>query len=400
MTRTPRIVLAVLLSSLLLALPDPAAGQTGGSGSSSLTGWSLDGTVIVGGSPSKGQTAQKYRCASVFQVIDHYNANDPNDNEDLAGLGPRAGGEWPHQITQWDLSETEVAALSAFDDLVTARGLGWSEIDFCGDVHLDGWLPANATVISYAEDPDQHRLISLTIDGEWECNNQQVVMVSATYWWSNFPEPGWHSGYGTSWEENYYGGLNVTGEFSFQCLTIFDGPDPANFSSEIIPAQVQLNPDARGLTGLETWMWYEFPTSDTFRIDQEVITINVYGREWILSAHAWLSEIHWDIDCETNCTYRGPLSSFDLSGYEYELDFPDTPLSPAPSYDGGSGTEGGAAVEHLYETLGDYQVSTATLWQGYWTFEDQLNLYPPVVVAEGRPYQVIEVRPVIINSGY
>lgn len=386
------------IAAILVLTAAPAWGQADApptEGSSQLTGWSLDGEVVVAGSQSSVTAAQAYRCWAVFDVIDEYNAAGPDGEPDLNGLGPYPDGSWPGWVTPWDISSIELSALILYGFHAESHGLSSTEIDFCGDVHTNGWLPATADLVQWIENDDGTGIVQVTVEGVMTCGQGQVLMVSSTYYYTDFPTNGWQSFAGTDWQENYQGGLTVTGNYAFSCLTIFDDPDPADFVNDIITAQVNLNPTAQGLTGLETWLWYEFPTAATYRIDNAAVVINRYGRDWVLEAHAWVDSIHWDVDCLSACTYRGPLAGFDLGGYEYSIDFPDTVLSPAPLYEAGAGTEGDAAVEHMYEEKGAFQVSTATVWRGYWTFGDQTHMYEPVVVAEGRSYDVVEIRSVL-----
>lgn len=89
-------------------------------------------------------------------------------------------------------------------------------------------------------------------------------------------------------------------------------------------------------------------------------------------------------------TFRGMASAFNFAGYDYLLDLPDSydlasepaVLAPASTYDGGAGTEDGAAATHVYRTEDGYTMSTATVWRGFYEFLGVT--YPSFDVAEIR----------------
>jgi hypothetical protein len=81
------------------------------------------------------------------------------------------------------------------------------------------------------------------------------------------------------------------------------------------------------------------------------------------------------------------------------LDLPDTQTSPAPVYDGGSGTEDDHATAYMYETKGDYTLATATVWRGISTFQGISTPYAPVLVVDSVPFQVCELVGVLATPG-
>ena len=173
--------------------------------------------------------------------------------------------------------------------------------------------------------------------------------------------------------------------------------DPADFAhvTELVPStQDNLNPRVTGLTGLATWLWYDFSQPDTHLLETQV-SVAARGTTWTLDMVAWVDEVWWDIDCQAACDYHGARAAFDESAIDYVLDLPDTLEQPAPDYDGGEEGDGQAAAEHLYRTKGDYIVSTATVWRGVYTFLGVTYYYDQVVVTTARPYQVVEVRSII-----
>ena len=150
-----------------------------------------------------------------------------------------------------------------------------------------------------------------------------------------------------------------------ECMEIVPG-DPADFAhvTELVPStQDNLNPRVTGLTGLATWLWYDFSQPDTHLLETQV-SVAARGTTWTLDMVAWVDEVWWDIDCQAACDYHGARAAFDESAIDYVLDLPDTLEQPVPDYDGGEEGDGQAAAEHLYRTKGDYIVSTATVWRG------------------------------------
>ncbi len=127
-------------------------------------------------------------------------------------------------------------------------------------------------------------------------------------------------------------------------------------------------------------------------------TVSAAGESWTVTAFAWIDQVMWDIDCVSACAYKGMAAGFDASGYEYVLDFADTLNSPAPNYDGGIEADGRSAFEHVYQQIGDFTLSTAAQWRGWYfvTSSDgdvgPRNYYDPVIVAEGYTFPVVSVR--------
>ena len=292
-------------------------------------------------------------------------------------------------MRHYDLSDGQVTSLRV--------GYGWSrrDITVCTSLHTDGWLQANDASSRW---PRLRRpIIIVTTVGETQCRHGQVLLASASYYWSFFTGQ-WEYDYGTDWTEVLFGGFTVTADIEFRCIEIYPTEDDFAEVAEGVPStQVNYNPLVVGLTGLDTWLWYEFDTPDTYSIGPLTVSINRYGRTWTLTAWAWVDSVHWDIDCEVDCSFRGDLDAYDLSEFEYSFDFGDTPGEIAAFYDGGADNEDDALATHLYEEKGFYTVSTATVWRGYYTSNGVPTLYDPVIVVDERPYEVQEIRGVLTS---
>jgi hypothetical protein len=155
-----------------------------------------------------------------------------------------------------------------------------------------------------------------------------------------------------------------------------------------------------GLTGLETWYWYDFsaPTSSAITVTALVDSL---GSEWAITATAWVDQVWWEPACEADCSWRGMLVNWSGAAFNdgLVLDLPDTMWAPAPVYDGGSGTEEGHAAGYIYETKGDYTMATATVWRGFSTFNGIDAPYDPVLVVDSVPFTVCELLGVITTPG-
>ena len=282
---------------------------------------------------------------------------------------------------------------------------GFSPHDFaeCTSVHTDGWLPATASIVGAAQNPGG--FVVVNSEGPLGCTGHGEVLFGTAlyYWWNG----AWRATFGITWSENPQGGVIAEGDVTFACVDIIPGGagDFANIQDSVPTAQVNLNPGLQGLTGLDTWLWYDFTQPEAAELTIPSILVSARGTDWTLSANVWVDQVQWDIDCESACTDRAMADEFDFSGYDYMLDLPDTfdvfgdpaVLAPASTYDGGEATASGAAVNHIYRTKDGYTVSTATVWRGFWEFQGITYPYAPVVVAEGVGYDVVEIRSVLVT---
>ncbi len=274
---------------------------------------------------------------------------------------------------------------------------GWTldDIELCTELHIDGWLQADERALALAENPHSP-LVEVTAEGPTQCASRQVLIASASYYW-NYYDGEWRYFFGTDWAEEYWGGFSITADLELRCIEIVEPEDPdfADVAADVPSAQVNYNPLVVGLTGLETWLWYEFTAPNTYSLGPKTVSVNQYGRDWFLTAHAWVDAIHWDIDCESQCDFRGMAAEWDDSGIDLSHDFPDTPGQIAAFYNGGGPSDDDALAIHMYEEKGDYTVATATVWRGYYTSLGVPYLYDPVVVVTSRPYEVQEIRGVL-----
>ncbi len=266
-------------------------------------------------------------------------------------------------------------------------------------MHHDGYKPATRWLVDAIDNPGP--IVVITAEGETTCDYGEVLISDAFYYFSPFGD-GWISGFGKNWEEVFglVEGFEVRGEVELFCLEIVDEThDAVNVSSAVPTVQVNHDPLAEGLTGIDTWLWYDFTRPGAISELTLSESIDAYGRLWTLDAFAWIDWIGWDVDCLVDCNYRGMLIDFDTSGIDHTIDFADTTHSPAPRYDGGNNAEGEAAATHVYEAKGDFDLSTITVWRGYYVFNGLTTLYDPVVVADSVLYDVVEIRSVLGDPG-
>lgn len=333
-------------------------------------------------SPGQTEVIRGYECDAIHNVIEAYNDtyfvnSDPPDG-------------WPDYISVFATSRDDYNVLIEFaaDNDLSFPWL-FGEVHFCTTIHEDGWLPADADSLG-----PTNIFVTITIVGPIACDSGDLLMIQSGYY---FWDGQWRSYYGVDWTENFGGGIpNVSGTYNMECMEIVPG-DPADFANvtELVPStQSNVNPTVSGLTGLETWLWYDFSAPTSSELVAQV-TVPARGTTWVLDMNAWVDEVWWDMDCETACDYRGPRAGVSEAGIDHVLDLPDTREQPAPLYDGGIEQEGLSAAEHLYRTKGDYIVSTSTVWRGIYTFLGVTYYYDPVVVSSALPYQVVEVRSII-----
>ena len=389
MERLKRAATFIFVAVAMLPMGStPAFGQDGEEPTheSELNPWSLDGTVLVEGHPEQVQTKSGYSCGLIQKEVFDYNT-----------MFNGTGVEPPDGVTEY------ISIFEGTWDAHVAIGMWYSatydepfpysftQFEFCTNVWENGWLPETAESLDSASP-----WITITIVGPTSCEAGQILMVRSIHY--NYHGT-WHSSPGTGWANDPNGEVpGVTGNHELACMDLVPGGpiDFANITDRVPGTQDNVNPTVTGMTGLETWLWYDFsaPQSHTLAT---IVSVNARGRTWVLDMTAWVDEVWWDVDCQTDCSYNGTRAAFNESGIDYVLDLPDDDWQPATVFDGGEEGEGQAAYDHLYRTKGDYIVSTSTVWQGVYVFAGITYQYDPVVVAVERPYQVVEVRSIITN---
>jgi hypothetical protein len=103
--------------------------------------------------------------------------------------------------------------------------------------------------------------------------------------------------------------------------------------------QVRMNPDPQGLTGLESWFWYEGAT--------EV--------EWISPVYAGVRADCSVIPAPAPVTYRAAIT---------RIDWEIGDSRPVRVSSTGTGSEAEPAVRHTYRTKGEWGVSARCVWEG------------------------------------
>lgn len=401
MSRNTRLAFGLAILALVTAALSPTgsafAQAEGGAG---FDPYRMYAHLMVDGGSSEAGEISSTPCLQIHQAIDDYNAAEP-----WVVRPPDVDPE----ITFWKLFHTEVgpASTDVLNAWLISEGRTTytpSETRTCTFLHEDGWLAASASVVEWVDD-DFGGLIIITSEGETTCAIGEVLLASASYryvWFESYQ--GWQYWYGSAWVEFPAPGTLVSGEINFECVEIYDPVTAFDEVVEAVPTtQVNLNPSIKGLTGLDTWLWYDFSAAAASEIGPITATINSRGMTWILDSYAWVDKVMWDIDCTSNCTLREFAADFSDAGYEYVLDFPDSALSPAAVYDGGAGIDGEAAFEHIYDDIGDFTVSTATVWRGYWQQSNTYDgvgpphLHAPIVVANEWSLPVVSVRSELRN---
>ncbi len=186
--------------------------------------------------------------------------------------------------------------------------------------------------------------------------------------------------------------LDLTIVSSYECILIFPGDMAQDAVSEDLPTiTLNLNPSGPGLTGIDTWLWYDFTESPPV-VDINAV-INHRGVDWTLVGKAWVDEVGWDMD------YEGGDPLLDVW-----IDLADTEWEPATDYVAAGGSEDNPPRIYVYETKDFYDVATALVWRGYYTVtliaDDDSPVsqvwsytaqYSPVLQFEVDPYQVDEI---------
>ena len=161
------------------------------------------------------------------------------------------------------------------------------------------------------------------------------------------------------------------------CVSPLGGVDLGAEIQRRAPAgEPLINPSSRGLTGLDTWLWYEGGTT----IPPFTLTVDEPGSGVGLEVEAWavLESFAWDMGDGTVITSTIPGSGEDL---------PES-----------------AAAVHRYERKGDYTITFAVGWTGTYrwrqlpggTWSTPIPFAGnPAVISTSIPYRVVELRSIL-----
>ncbi len=351
----------------------------------SLDGYFMRASVMVDGGVTSAAKADSWvaMCSGIHETFDAYIAAQP-------WLEPDAPAEFVSEVRHRDTSDGAIKAVRLWISLNDPQH------DLPGDLRIirfctqdqRGYLPVTAAEVRNKVDSPVVEV--LDFEGEVYCEPGSAIVGSATYYYSWSDGQGrWVSGLGRNWVYQPNPDRLVSGEVEFRCVEILTEPDRVALLAERVPdSSVNINPSVKGLTGLDAWLWYDFTAGSDITL---AVTVEARGGTWPLTVRAWIDEVMWDVDCTTNCAYRGSAKGFDTSGHEYATDYEDSIWDPAPAYDGGGESAEEALHTHVYRTHGDYTLSTATVWKGSYEFGGILNELDPVIVADSYSFPVISV---------
>jgi hypothetical protein len=174
-----------------------------------------------------------------------------------------------------------------------------------------------------------------------------------------------------------------------QCFSI-DDPPPASepppppptveeitnvVRALISPPPIKVNPDWGGVTGLESWFWYD---------GQDEVAATATIRGYSVTATARPARYYWD-----PCADYTPPEGYRTSGPRGCQLLESTHPGHEPAHDG-DGRE--AAVQFLYETRGMYEIRHQAVWEGSWSFTG-----PVGAIASGR---LATIRATSARPGY
>ena len=378
------LVATLVVVVLLFGAPPRASAVP--QGESSFDGWSLAGRALDGRGRSEAIRKASSPCAEVHSLIESYNAAEP-----WLGQRPRPGTRldryfddpgdvsYASRITPVNLSGYQI------DSVQQWAGVDMGEaFETCTTIHNSGWLPAGSGILS---------IVGIDDPG---CGFGELAFVQAHFLFQ--PDSGWSFAPGTNLTDDFGGfDLSDSNPIEVICGRIFEEhTDVAGFSETVPPVQVNHDPIVSGLAGVETWLWYDFARPGAPSALSASATITSRGTTWTLTADAWIDLISWDVDCASQCDFRGMASEFDRSGLDgLTIDFEDSPWQPADEYDGGSGSEHGFAAGHVYEEGGAYTISTVEFWRGRYSWSGVSYPYARVVVAGSRAYSVGQARGIL-----
>jgi hypothetical protein len=177
---------------------------------------------------------------------------------------------------------------------------------------------------------------------------------------------------------------------NYECVPIpwsvdYDGdpiPDPRGIdvrdavSRQLPTPTFAVNPYPEGLTGLESWFWYDDDGASSLEpIDVDGttrpgLTVTATAGPYSITAQAWITHYRWETGDGAVYTSTRP------------------------------GTEDDPAASHIYETKGDYTVAIETVWVGTYTwtagsFSGSGDL-GSVTRRSTHDYRVVEARSVLV----
>ena len=338
-----RRVLGLVLVTLLLTGPLPASG-----------GWSGDDGQPPGGS---------YGATSFLSPVHLGNYV----------IGDASGGSFGSNPAQscWDEFE-ELLYAGQPDD--------WEPSDLDIEVAM-ALLPAECKAAAAVQLTAPEVLVD-------NCEPGSVFAIRGSRrWWpgSPFDPPGRFVFEGVT-------GSDVINEVAFNtCLEIFDpDTDVANVEEAVPTPGFGKSPEVVGLTGLDTWLWYDFSDPTSHYLEAETTIDTIRGLPITILARAWVGEVGWDMDGD---------GSWDVG-----IDIPEPVWHEPPTHEvyvgaGGADSEEEAGATYVYETKGDYLVAVGVVWHGVYTVTlpdfGGIYRYPAVTRVETFPYQVCELRGVL-----
>jgi hypothetical protein len=193
-----------------------------------------------------------------------------------------------------------------------------------------------------------------------------------------------------------YASSDTVNEVAFNtCLEIFDPSEDVASVEELVPVPVfGKSPEVTGLTGLDTWLWYDFSDPGSYLVVAPTRVERIVGLPIDLVATAWVDAVRWDMDGD--------------GVWDEEVDIPDVSWWEPPGHEvyeaaGGGNSADEAAAVFVYETKGAYQVAVGVVWRGVYTVTTAglggVYEYPSVTRVETFEYRVCEVRSVMAAVG-
>lgn len=155
------------------------------------------------------------------------------------------------------------------------------------------------------------------------------------------------------------------------------------------PVALHKNPDTGGITGLETWVWYDGdPTVDPFQL---AWTDPATGVVWTLEAWAWISAYEWSFGDDSSITSAAPAFADALAAAGSESDPAGTHVYRSTSTE--AGHEDG------------YPFTFDATWVGEWRWSaDAGATWSVTVPMTGTftdtvtiDYQVVQVRSMLLT---
>jgi hypothetical protein len=118
---------------------------------------------------------------------------------------------------------------------------------------------------------------------------------------------------------------------------------------DIPPPGLGVNPPNKGLTGLDTWLWYQGATQ---------VGVSTGIGVWSITGTAYLTAVHYE-------------------------------TGDGATYDAGAGSPDAPAVRHVYETKGSYQLTVTGRWEA-----------DVVLSGPGLPGAAVPIGTAVLRSSY